>query len=86
MLKEWFEIKKAEELGIVKAGWSLSIFCIIKETEKAVYAMLDCGSSANGNYRIRRCSWIPKSAITNIDEIERIPDYEKAKNAFDIRA
>lgn len=86
MLKEWFELKLAEELGIVRPGWNLKIFCIIKETEKAVYAMLDCGASGYGDRRVKRCAWVPKSCITNLDELEIIPDYDKASNAFDIRA
>ena len=86
MLKEWFEDKLAKELNI-SGLYTIKIFCIIKETEKAVYAMLDCGYDGTGSYVRRRCAWIPKSVIeSDINEIEVIPDYEKAKNAFDIRA
>ena len=83
MLKDWFERKLHEELGINKF-MGIRIFCIIKETEKAVYAMLDCGCNVTGSYIIRRCAWVPKSCIeSDISEIRVIDNYENAKRAFD---
>lgn len=54
-VKEWFANKVACE---VKRNISMcKVFAIIKETEKAVYAMLNLG------YNSRKCMWIPKSVL-----------------------
>lgn len=52
---EWFENKIANEVG--KNILDCSVFAILKETDKAVYAMMSIGPME------RRCMWIPKSVL-----------------------
>jgi hypothetical protein len=80
-MKEWFENKLAAELGLPRL-YTMSIFCGIKETEKAVYAMLYTGYDRTGTYATRKCAWIPKSCIENIEELKMVDDYEDAVKAF----
>lgn len=62
-VKDWFADKVANE---VRRNISrCDVFCIIKETEKAVYAMLDLGPM------FERCMWVPKSVL-----VEREADDE----------
>ena len=82
-IKDWFEAKLAEELGLPRL-YFLKIFCGIKETEKAVYAMFNIGHDATGTYARRRCAWIPKSAIENLSQLEMIADYDKAVARFKV--
>jgi hypothetical protein len=79
-VKEWFENKLVEELNLGRI-YSLELFCGIKETEKAVYAMFYTGHNCTGCAR-HKCHWIPKSAIENVNDITYIDDYEKAVYAF----
>lgn len=52
---EWFLINNIDKIG---PDFALSdVFAIIKETPKAVYAMLNLGVMK------RRCLWIPKSVL-----------------------
>ena len=54
-VKDWFGNKIAQE---VKRNISMcDVFCIIKETEKAVYAVLNLGCDS------RKTVWIPKSVL-----------------------
>lgn len=55
-MKEWFVDKVANE--IKRNLYTDEIFAILKETEKAVYAML------NLDYKHTKCVWIPKSCLT----------------------
>lgn len=54
-MKEWFATKVAQE---IRHNLSTDeVFAILKETEKAVYAML----AISPNYS--KCVWIPKSCL-----------------------
>lgn len=77
-VKEWFERKIFNENFCT----NFDLFCGIKETEKAVYAMCFVGMSNSGKAR-KKCMWIPKSVIENINSLKMIPDYDKASYAFD---
>lgn len=81
VIKEWFENKLAEEFGLGNI-YSLEIVCGIKETEKAVYAMFYTGYNRTGRYATRRCGWIPKSVITNLQNLA-FCDYEAAVARFE---
>lgn len=85
VVKDWFANKIANEIG--RNINMCDIFAVLKETEKAVYAMLNLGCD------FRKCTWIPKSALiekeVGYDEFERynyetlfIEDYEKAVKEF----
>ena len=58
-MKEWFANKFAKENGFdIMDGW---LVAIMKESEKAVYAMVHiCGAS-------RKCTWIPKSCLESYE-------------------
>lgn len=81
-IKEWFEKKLASELGL-GSKYYLRLYCILKESDKAVYALLYTGYNADGTTAKHRTAWIPKSAIVNLDKIERIENYDKALEMFD---
>lgn len=81
-IKDWFEKKLVQELGLPNLYY-LHIFCGIKETDKAVYAMFFTGYNAIGTKAHRKCHWIPKSAIDNIDELNMISDYDEAVISFE---
>ena len=67
-VKTWMANKIAND---VKMNISAcDVFAILKETEKAVYAMLDLG---NGHCKT---TWIPKSALVE-NEVHTVP-FEKA--------
>lgn len=80
-VKEWFENKLAREMSLPRL-YHLEIFCGIKETEKAVYAMFFTGYNRTGTQGKRQCHWIPKSAIENIDDLPMIADYDEAVEKF----
>lgn len=54
-VKDWFGDKVAQEVG--RNITMCDVFAILKETEKAVYAMLNLGEN------FRKCLWIPKSVL-----------------------
>lgn len=83
-VKEWFEKKLVNE-GIIRTVggiYSFEIFAIIKESDKAVYAM--CRTGVMGDKAMKKTIWIPKSVIENIEAIQHINDYETAVAAFDM--
>lgn len=54
-VKEWFANKVANEVG---ANISMcDVFAVLKQTEKAVYAMLNLGTDN------RKTMWVPKSVL-----------------------
>lgn len=54
-VKEWFANKVANEVG---ANISMcNVFAVLKQTEKAVYAMLNLGTDK------RKTMWVPKSVL-----------------------
>ena len=80
-VKDWFANKVANELG--KNITMCDVFAILKETEKAVYAMLNVGC-----YQ-RKTMWIPKSMLVEEDPAEHgdnrviyTDDYEFAVSYF----
>lgn len=84
-VKEWFADKIANELE--KDIYMCDVFAILKETEKAVYAMLNLGPNS------RKCMWVPKSVLianeVGYDETGAynhetlfIEDYNEAVEAF----
>lgn len=80
-IKEWFEGKLATELNLPRL-YRLNIFCGIKETEKAVYAIFHTGYDASGNFGKHRAHWIPKSAIENLSDLPMIADYDEAIRSY----
>ena len=54
-VKDWFANKVANELG--RNISMCDVFAILKETEKAVYAMLNLGTFS------KKTMWIPKSVL-----------------------
>lgn len=83
-VKEWFEKKLVNDGTINTIGgmYSFEIFAIIKESEKAVYAM--CRTGVRGDNAIKKTIWIPKSVIENLELAQRIEDYETAAHAFEM--
>lgn len=81
MIKEWFENKLAKQMNLPNL-YSLDIFCKIKESEKAVYAMFYIGYNSTGTTARSKCSWIPKSCIENLESLKSIPVYEDALKLF----
>ena len=81
-IKEWFESKLAEDMNLPRL-YFLRIFCGIKETDKAVYAMFYTGYDKTGVHAHRKCHWIPKSAIDNIENLKMIANYDEAVKAFE---
>ena len=58
-VKDWFADKVAQE---VRKNISMcEVFAVLKETEKAVYAMLNLGT----NFRL--CKWVPKSVLVELE-------------------
>jgi len=84
IVKEWFEKKLVKEGTIPTVGstYIFSIFGIVKESEKAVYAM--CLVGTFNDRAIKKTIWIPKSVIENLEAAERFESYEAAAQAFDI--
>lgn len=54
-VKEWFADKVANEAR--RNIEMCEVFAVMKETEKAVYAMLNLGCD------FRKCMWVPKSVL-----------------------
>lgn len=54
-MKEWIANKKAQEFKINL--YTDEIFAVLKETEKAIYAMISLGQGRH------KCTWLPKSAV-----------------------
>ena len=61
-VKEWFADKVAQEVG--RNITACELFAVIKETEKAVYAMLHIGGTS------RKTMWIPKSVLVDTTDEE----------------
>ena len=61
-VKTWMANKIANEIKMHISA--CDVFAIIKETEKAVYAMLDLGCGH------RKTMWIPKSALESFNIVE----------------
>lgn len=80
-IKEWFENKLADELGL-PSKYILRLVCGFKETEKAVYCLLYTGYDSMGIKATKRCSWIPKSCIENIGSLDMVDSYESAIDLF----
>ena len=58
-VKDWFADKVAQE---VRKNISMcEVFAVLKETEKAVYAMLNLVSN------LRLCKWVPKSVLVELE-------------------
>lgn len=85
-VKDWFANKIANEIR--QNITMCDVFCILKETEKAVYAMLNLGTDN------RRTMWIPKSVLVPFPvgtdangrmhyETLRIDNYDEAVKRFD---
>lgn len=78
-MKEWFANKLANE---IKSNiCSDEVFAILKETEKAVYAMFSLSAHHS------KCAWMPKSCLIecpgSIDFYTRTGmDYETALDEF----
>lgn len=82
IVKEWLANKIANELQR-NLYFDVYVFAILKETEKAVYAMLSVGS-----YQ-KKTMWVPKSALISKDveqgddrAVIYTDDYEKACELF----
>lgn len=80
-VKDWFADKVANELG--RNITMCYVFAILKETEKAVYAMLNVGG-----YQ-RKTMWIPKSVLVEEDvpddsnhKVIYADDYDRAVELF----
>ena len=75
-VKEWFANKVANE---VRRNISMcDVFCILRETEKAVYAVLCLGTNFS------RTMWVPKSVLVEKESGETlmISDYNEAMSRF----
>lgn len=73
-VKDWFVDKVVANEVAYPVQWGASVFAVLKETEKAVYAMLNLGE-----YR-RKCMWVPKSAL---DTFEVGDDAETAAHHYE---
>lgn len=84
-VKEWFANKVANE---VRRNITMcNVFCILRETEKAVYAVLDLGANFS------KTMWVPKSVLVEFPvgtddngiyhrETLYISDYNEAISRF----
>ena len=59
-VKEWFADKIANEVG--RNITACELFAVLKETDKAVYAMLHIGGTS------RKTTWIPKSVLVDTSD------------------
>ena len=75
-VKEWFANKVANEVG--RNISMCDVFCILRETEKAVYAVMNLGTNFS------RTIWVPKSVLVEKESIEtlKISDYNEAMSRF----
>lgn len=86
IVKQWFANKIAEELQ--QNITMCDVFAVIKETEKAIYAMLNIGTMK------KKTIWVPKSALEEFEigedsntgefhhETYINSDYEEASKMF----
>lgn len=58
-VKQWFANKVANEIG--RNINMCNVFGVLKESEKAVYAILNCGTDC------RKTMWVPKSALVEYE-------------------
>ena len=76
-VKDWFANKVAEE---IKSNiFMCDVFAVLKETEKAVYAMLNLGCLK------KKTMWVPKSVLVEVENGHKViiePDYDKASRLF----
>lgn len=76
-VKEWFANKVANE---VKRNINMcKVFAILKETDKAVYAMLNLGTD------FHKTMWIPKSVIVEDETgypVIYSSDYDRVRHEF----
>ena len=75
-VKEWFANKIANE---VKRNITMcEVFAILKETDKAVYAMLNLGCD------FHKTMWLPKSVMIENDNINTIhnDNYDECVKLF----
>ncbi len=80
-VKEWFANKIANE---IQRNISMcEVFAVLKETDKAVYAMLNLG------YKHKKTMWVPKSVLeernasTESEGVFIDCTYEEASREFD---
>ena len=74
-VKDWFADKVANE---VKRNINrCSVFSIMKETEKAVYCMLDLGTD------FRKCMWVPKLVLVEYTPDEQENGFYKYETIFE---
>lgn len=76
-VKDWFANKIANE--VQKNISMCDVFCILRETEKAVYAIMNLGTN------FARTMWVPKSVLVEIDsdrETLTLSDYNEAMSRF----
>jgi len=76
-VKDWFANKVARDVH--RNIFMCDVFCILKETDKAVYAMLNLGTN------FHKTMWVPKSVLVskeNGHETLRISDYDEALFEF----
>lgn len=84
-VKDWFANKIAQEVS--RNIPMCEVFAVMKETEKAVYAMLNLGEN------FRKCMWVPKSVLIENEVGEQAngtyayetifeEDYEKCVEMF----
>jgi hypothetical protein len=81
-VKEWFENKLAKEMGLPRL-YFLTLYCGIKETDKAVYALFYTGYDRTGMRPMHRAHWIPKSCIDNLENLRFIDNYDNAVTDFE---
>lgn len=55
-VKDWFTVKLMKERNLHRISHCI-VFAVLKETEKAAYAMLDLGC------HLKMTTWVPKSCI-----------------------
>lgn len=80
-LKDWGFQMMANNFNLA-TNCRCDIVCGIKETDKAIYGLFYVGFDGTGSYAKRRCGWVPKSAIENIDALKMISDYDDAVAYF----
>ena len=74
-VKEWFADKVANE---VKMNIKMcDVFAVLRETDKAVYAMLNIGADK------RKCMWVPKSVLVEYVPGEQENGFYKYETIFE---
>lgn len=74
-VKDWFANKVAQETG--RNISMCEVFAVLKETEKAVYAMLNLGA----NFRL--CKWVPKSVLVELEAGKQENGTTKSETIFE---